>query len=43
MPTVNMGVDGGADRGRAVVRMSIDIPLRYDVQSGESYSSADSW
>jgi hypothetical protein len=43
MPTTNHAVVSGADRGRAVVRMSIDIPLRPDVQSGESYSSADSW
>ena len=43
MPTVNLPVHTGADRGRAVVRMNIDIPLRYDVQSGESISSADTW
>lgn len=43
MPTTNHGVDSGADRGRVVVRMSIDVPLRYDPQSGESISAADTW
>lgn len=43
MPTTNHAVASGADRGRAAIRMAIDIPLRYDVYSGTSYSSADSW
>lgn len=43
MPTTNHGVNPGADRGRAVIKMSIDVPLRWDPQSGESFSAADSW
>lgn len=43
MSTVSTGVASGADRGRAKIRLKIDIPLRPDVGVGPSYSSADSW
>ncbi|WP_432457140.1 hypothetical protein [Cellulomonas iranensis] len=43
MANKSTGVHSGADRGRAAVRMAIDIPLRPDVESGPSYSDDDSW
>jgi hypothetical protein len=43
VPTGNYGVHYGADRGRAAIQMSIDVPWRVDPSSGTSYSSADSW
>lgn len=43
MANQSTGVNAGADRGRAEVRMAIDIPLRPDVESGPSYSQSDSW
>jgi hypothetical protein len=35
--------NAGSDRGRARVRVCIDIPLRSDVCSGTAYSQADSF
>ena len=35
--------NSGSDRGRAVVRLCLDIPLRYDPCTGYSYSPADTF
>lgn len=43
MPYKNWNVDGGADRGRLVVNLAIDVPWRSDPVSGPSYSAADTW
>jgi hypothetical protein len=43
MPNKNTGVHSGADRGRARVKLCIDIPWRTDSCTGQSYSASDSW
>lgn len=43
MHNKNTGVHSGADRGRALVKLCIDIPWRTDSCTGQSYSASDSW